>query len=63
MEVKEQRIGQIMETVINYIYINSGEYNRKIDLISNNKKLSRILYRVAKEMLEHRSGKTYANIC
>ncbi len=62
MEIEEQRNGRNKETAINHTYINSGEYKRKFDLISNNKELSRILYRVAKEMLEHRSGTVYEDM-
>lgn len=62
MEIEEQRYGRNKETVINHTYINSGEYKRKFDLISNNKELSRILYGAAKEMLEHRSGTIYEDM-
>lgn len=51
METEEQRSGRNKETQINHTYINSGGYKRKFDLISDNKELSRLLYKIAKEML------------
>lgn len=57
LELEEQRVGRNKDTIVNSAYLNSGEYKRKFDLISNNKELSRVLYRVAKNMLEHRSAK------
>ncbi|MCM1387259.1 MAG: hypothetical protein NC231_08035 [Bacillus sp. (in: Bacteria)] len=62
MEIEEQRNGRNKATIINHDYINSGKYKRKFDLISNNKELSRILYRLAKEMLKHRSGTMYEDM-
>ena len=59
IEFEEQRIGRDKTTTINHAYINSNKYRRKFDLISNNIALSRILYRIAKRMLEHRSGTKY----
>ena len=49
MEV--QRYGRDKSTLINHTYINSGTYKRKFDLIANDKELSRLLYKVAKQML------------
>ncbi|PCF48457.1 minor capsid protein [Staphylococcus delphini] len=37
-------------------YIQSNEYRRKFDKISDNKVLNRNIYQAAKEMLEHRDG-------
>lgn len=62
IELEEQRIGRNKETIVNNAYINSGEYKRKYDFISNNKELSRILYKLAKDMLEHRSGTEYEDM-
>lgn len=62
VELEEQRIGRNKETIINHTYINSGGYKRKFDNISNNKALSRILYRLAKDMLEHRTGTKYEDM-
>ena len=59
---EKQRLGRNKETIVNRTYINSGEYKRKFDLISNNRELSRILYKVAKDILEHRSGTKYEDM-
>ncbi len=60
--LEEQRYGRDKTTLVNHTYINGGEYKRKFDLISNNKKLSRLLYQLAKKMLEHRSGTKYEDM-
>jgi len=41
---------------VNHSYINSGEYRKKFDGISNDKALNRKVYQITKKMLEHRSG-------
>ncbi len=51
-----QRYGRNKDTLINSKYINSGEYRRKFDKITENDDINRILYSKAKEMLFHRSG-------
>ena len=51
-----QRYGRNKATLINNAYINSGEYRKKFDRISENKKLNRYVYQIAKSMLFHRSG-------
>ena len=56
MSLEYQRYGRNKDTVINNTYINSGEYKNKFDKITDNKKVSRVLYSKAKEMLQHRSG-------
>lgn len=56
IEIEGQRMGRNKETTVNHSYISSGEYKRKFDSVSNNIELSRILYKVAREMLLHRSG-------
>ena len=61
-ENEEQRSGRNKETLINRRYINSGEYRKKFDFISNNKDLSRLLYSITKEMLIHRSGTLYEDM-
>lgn len=55
-EIEEQRLGRNKETVIDHMYISGGEFRKKFDLISNDKALNRLLYKLAKKMLEHRSG-------
>lgn len=62
IELEEQRKGRNKETTVNRTYISSGEYKRKFDAISNNKKLSRILYGIAKSMLLHCSGTKYEDM-
>ena len=37
IEFEEQRPGRNKETTINHTYIDSGEYKRKFDLVSDNK--------------------------
>ena len=62
IEFEEQRPGRNKETTINHTYIDSGEYKRKFDLVSDNKELNRLLYKTAKEMLHHRSGTKYEDM-
>ncbi|MBP3568287.1 MAG: hypothetical protein J6K04_03885 [Lachnospiraceae bacterium] len=59
---EEQRYGRNKGTAINRAYINSGEYRKKFDKISDNKKLNKLLYQLAKAMLEHRSGTLYEDM-
>ena len=59
---EEQRYGRNKNTVTNRTYINSGEYRKKFDKISDNKKLNKLLYKLAKAMLEHRSGTLYEDM-
>lgn len=54
--LENQRYGRNKNTLVNKSYIESGEYRNKFDKISDNKKVSRVLYAKAKEMLNHRSG-------
>lgn len=61
-ENENQRFGRDKETTVNHNYINSGEYKRKFDTISNSKELSRLLYKLAKNMLLHRSGSKYEDM-
>lgn len=51
-----QRYGRNKDTTINHTYIDSGDYRKKFDRISNDKELNRLVYRLAKTMLFHRSG-------
>lgn len=55
-EIEEQRYGRNKDTAINHTYIDSGHYRNKFDCISDNPDLNRLLYRLAKVMLKHRSG-------
>lgn len=53
---EEQRYGRNKSSIVNHTYINSGEYRRKFDKITDVSKVNQILYQKAKEMLMHRSG-------
>lgn len=59
---EEQRYGRNKETVINHTYIESGEYRKKFDRISDNAELNKLLYQLAKKMLIHRSGTLYEDM-
>lgn len=59
---EKQRYGRDKATVIDHTYINSGEYRNKFDKISDNKDLNRLLYYLAKKMLNHRSGTQYEDM-
>lgn len=63
MSLEYQRYGRNKETLINNTYINSGEYRRKFDNITNDSEVSRALYSKAKEMLKHRSGTKIEDMC
>lgn len=56
LELENQRYGKNKETKINRAYLKSGEYRNKFNQISDNLKLNRLLYKLAKTMLEHRTG-------
>ena len=62
IDTEAQRYGMNKETYLNSTYINSGVYKKKFDTISNSKKLSRVLYKIAKKMLVHRSGTKYEDM-
>ena len=51
-----QREGRNKSTLINQTYIESGEYRKKFDNISDSKVLNRLLYQLSKKILYHRSG-------
>lgn len=59
---EEQREGRIKETTINRSLIDSGEYRRKFDLISDNANLNKLIYQLAKQMLFHRSGTLFEDM-
>lgn len=61
-EKEKQRYGRNKDTSINRAYINGGEYRNKFDAISDNDELNRTVYRIAKKMLEHRSGTLYEDM-
>ena len=49
-------------TTINHAYVNSGEYRKKFDKISDNIKLNRLLYQLVKQILNHRSGTLFEDM-
>lgn len=59
---EEQREGRNKGTIINRSQIDSGEYRRKFDLISDNANLNKLIYQLAKKMLFHRSGTLYEDM-
>ncbi len=61
-EIERQRLGRNKDTVINRSVIDSGGYRRKFDNITDNSKLNRKLYQIAKKMLYHRSGTLYEDM-
>lgn len=62
LESEEQRTGRNKETTIDHSYISGGAYRRKFNSISDEPKLQRLLYQLAKEMLVHRSGTLYEDM-
>lgn len=56
MALEYQRYGRNKETLVNKTYINSGEYRRKFDKLTENPELNKALYDCAKTALLHRSG-------
>lgn len=56
MDLEMQRKGRNKGTQIDQSYINSGEYRKKFDFITDDKYINRLLYNCAKKMLYHRSG-------
>ena len=61
-EDERQRYGRSRETAINHSYINSGDYRKKFDYISLSPKMNRLLYRLSKKILEHRSGTEFEDM-
>lgn len=61
-EEEFQRNGRNKSTQINKEYICSGAYRRKFDSLSDNKKLNRLVYKLAKKMLHHRTGTEYEDM-
>lgn len=57
-----QRYGRNKETLIDRTYIESGEYRKKFDRVTDNSELNRILYAKAKEILFHRSGTLFEDM-
>ena len=49
LNLEAQRKGRDKTTTINRTYINSGEYRRKYDCITNNVELGRLMYKEVKK--------------
>ena len=63
MEKERQKLkSSNPNTIIDKKYIESNEYRRKYDEISDNKKLNRLLYDLARKMLLHRNGTNYEDM-
>lgn len=56
MVLEYQRYGRNKETLVNRTYIDSGEYRRKFDKLTDNPEVNKALYDCAKTALKHRSG-------
>lgn len=61
-EDERQRHGRIRDTAINHSYINGGDYRKKFDQISSSPKMNRLLYRLSKKILIHRSGTEFEDM-
>lgn len=61
-EREDERYGRNKETAINKTYIESGEYRKKFDKMTDNEEVNRVLYQKAKEMLYHRSGTNFEDM-
>lgn len=60
--LENQRYGRNKDTLVNKTYIESGEYRRKFDNATDNKKVNKALYDSAKQALKHRSGTVYEDM-
>lgn len=63
MHNEKQRYGRMKETSVNRSYIESGDYRRKFDMITESASLNRLIYEMAKKMLLHRSGTLIEDMC
>lgn len=57
-----QRLGRNKQALINRTLIESGEYRKKFDRISDNQELNRLIYQLAKRMLNHRNGSLFEDM-
>lgn len=62
-ENEYQRYGRNKDTVINHTYIESGAYRKKFDNITDKPNVNRVIYQQSKEMLNHRSGTNFEDMC
>ncbi|MGN0600619.1 MAG: hypothetical protein ACI4JK_12080 [Oscillospiraceae bacterium] len=57
-----QRYGRNKDTLVNKTYIDSGEYRRKFDALTDDPAVNRSLYDCAKSALKHRSGTEFEDM-
>ncbi len=57
-----QRYGRNKSTLVNKTYIDSGEYRRKFDKLTDNPEVNKSLYDCAKVSLNHRSGTEFEDM-
>jgi hypothetical protein len=62
INAEEQRYGRDKETQINNSYIDSNQYRRKFDMMSENIETVKTLYQKSKEMLKHRAGTLFEDM-
>lgn len=62
LALEYQRYGRNKDTLINKTYIESGEYRRKFDKLTDNSNVNKTLYDCAKKALKHRSGTAYEDM-
>ncbi len=60
--LENQRYGRNKSTLVNKSYIESGEYRRKFDKLTENPKINKSLFNAAREALKHRSGTLYEDM-
>ena len=63
VESESQRYRRNKNTLVDKTYIESEEYRRKFDRISENSNVNKALYNSSKEILFHRSGTEYEDMC
>lgn len=56
MVLEYQRYGRNKNTLVDHTYIESGEYRRKFDKLTDDPDVNRSIYSSAKKALKHRSG-------
>ncbi|MBP0958191.1 MAG: hypothetical protein J5997_12605 [Oscillospiraceae bacterium] len=56
MALEYQRYGRNKDTLVDKTYIDSGEYRRKFDNLTDNPAVNKAIYDSAKKALKHRSG-------
>lgn len=62
MALEYQRYGRNKDTLVNKTYINSGEYRRKFDNLTENPDVNKAIYDSAKKALKHRSGTEFEDM-